>query len=243
MKRFSRLLALSFCSLGIATSASAQDILEQYYGNGVHAYFAGNNQLAEEHFNEVIKAGSQDPRVHYFRGLTQILSQGGMVEAGMADFEQAAQMEVSGKRFADVSKALSRIQGPTRIAIERIRAKARLAAKSQQFEMMRDKFEQPGTAGRTVPPAALDRAAPPATPDAGTTEPFGGGSGLTGGAPSPMPTTPNTPATNEPSIFDSPTPTTPDASMPSTGDPFKNDETPTPGGAPGIDPIDPFKAT
>lgn len=239
MQRFSRLLALSLCSLGMAASASAQDILETYYGNGVHAYFAGNMQLAEDHFNEVINAGSQDPRAHYFRGLTQILSQGGMVEAGMADFEEAARMEVSGKSSGDVSKALSRIQGPTRIAIERIRAKARLAAKSQQTELMRNKFEQPGTAGRSVPPAALERSAPPAAPNTGAPDPFGGGSGLTGGEPSPMPT-PNSPATNEPSIFDNPTPA-PDASMPATGDPFQNDPAPAPGSPPAMDPNDPFK--
>ncbi len=240
MKRFSHLFAVSFLGLGLASSVSAQDILEQYYGNGVHAYFAGQNQRAEDHFNDVINAGSQDPRVHYFRGLTQIQSQGGMIEAGMANFEQAAQLEISGKTSGDVSKALSRIQGPTRIAIERIRAKARLAAKSQQFEAARNRPAQPGGPGIALPPSTSNGAGPVA-PSSGANDPFGGGSGLNSGEPSPMPAPgENAPAPASSSPFDNAP--APDTSMPAPAgnNPFGDDPAPAAGGAPAVDPLNPF---
>ncbi len=228
MKCVIQLVAHSFLCIGMATSAFSQDIYEQYYGSGVHAYFSGNYERASELFNELIDAGSQDPRVHYFRGLAQIQTQGCMIEIGLAGFEQAAQLEVSGKRSADVSKALSRIQGPTRIAIERVRAKARFAAKSLQA----DAIQQSGAAGM---PNGAAQPAPKAV------DPFTGDTGLTGGEPKPMPT-PSAAGSGSP--FDNPP--TPDATSPSleptmpapdTSNPFGDDPAPAPA-APA--PADPF---
>jgi hypothetical protein len=220
MKRIFQLAVHIILFIGISAPAFAQDIYEQYYGSGVHAYFAGNYERASELFNELIDAGSQDPRVHYFRGLTQMQTQGSMIEIGLADFEQAAQLEVSGKRSVDVSKALSRIQGPTRIAIERMRAKARFAAKSLQA----DAILRSGASGMMNP---VDPTAPRAA------DPFSGGAGLTGGEPRPMPT-PTEPPANSSSPFDNPPapgatspagePTMP---TPDSTNPF-GDDTPTP---------------
>ena len=221
MKRVSRLLATCLFTLGISSSLYAQDIYEQYYGSGVHAYFAGNYQRAEELFNELIEAGSQDPRVHYFRGLTMMQSQGSMVEIGMPDFEQAAQLEVTSKRSADVAKALSRIQGPTRIAIERLRAKARFAAKSLQADAM-----QMSDAARLN--NGMSPAAPNATPKAN--DPFVGDTGLTGGDPKPMPTPSDTPAAPASPFENPPAPNATEPSMPApdTSNPFGEETKPAP---------------
>ena len=145
-----------------------------------------------------------------------------MIEIGLADFERGAQLETSGKRSADVSKALSRIQGPTRIAIERIRAKARFAAKGLQA----DAIQQSGAA------RMLNGAAQPAP---ASVDPFTGDRGLTGGEPRPMPTPCDAPANASGSPFDnSPAP---DASTPSseptmpapgTSNPFGDDPAPAP---------------
>lgn len=240
MNRFTRCCVFCFLGLGFASSVSAQDILEQYYGRGVHAYFAGNVQLAEEHFNDVVNAGSQDPRVYYFRGLSQIQSQGGMIDAGMADFEQAAQREVAGKRSGDVAKALSRIQGPTRLAIENARAKARLAAKSQQFETIKNKFEQPGAAGAAVMPRTPD-AAVPAIPNnaSNANDPFASGAGMTGGEATPMPAAGEAPPANSLSPFENPA-GEPAMPAPANANPFGDDPTPAPGAPPAVDPNNPF---
>ncbi len=229
MKRVFQIVVHSFLCIGFASSASSQDIYEQYYGSGVHAYFSGNCERASDLFNELIGAGSQDPRVYYFRGLAQMQTQGGMIEIGLADFEQAALLEVSGRRSADISKALSRIQGPTRIAIEHVRAKARFEARNRQA----DAIQQSGAAGM------IPGAAQPLPKDA---DPFSGDTGLTGGDPKSMPTPGDTPAGSG-SPFDSPP--TPDTTSPSleptmpaapdTLNPFGDDPAPAP--APSDDPF------
>lgn len=223
MKRLFPLVVHSLFCIGVASSSAlGQDIYEQYYGSGVHAYFSGNYERASELFTELIDAGSQDPRVYYFRGLSQTQPYCSMIELGLADFEQAAQLEAAGKRSADVSKALSRIQGPTRIAIERIRAKARFAAKSLQA----DAIQQSGAAGM------LNGAAQP-VPSA--VDPFTGDRGLTGGEPRPMPTPSDTPANPAGSPFDNtPSPNAPSPSLeptmpaPDTSNPFGDDPVPAP---------------
>ncbi len=218
-----RLVHLSVVAVGwltvVPAFSQAQDILEQVYGSGVHAFYSGNTTKAQELLDEVVNAGSQDPRVYYFRGLTQVQSQGGMVEAGLADFEQAAQMEVLGKSNANVNRALARIQGPTRIAIERIRAQARLAARTALTEQARAKYGEQGAAANpqvVVPPVAGDTA--PAT---SANDPFADGKGMTGGEPSPMPAG-DAPAADSPFPANEP-------AMPAAGaDPFKDDAAPAP---------------
>jgi type II secretory pathway pseudopilin PulG len=217
----------SVFSFGLAvclnTTLQAQDILEQLYGSGVHAFYSGHSDQAQEIFDEVINAGSQDPRVHYFRGLAQIQSQSGMIEAGMADFEQAAQLEVTSRTSANVSKALQRIQGPTRIAIEKARARARLAARSLQQEAVRGLPSNP----QVVPP----------TDDANAktgVDPFATGDGLNAGQPTPMP------ADNEPATLPSNDATMPDLNTPAPAgntNPFGDEAVPAPapGAAPATD--------
>ena len=218
MNRFAQLCIATVLSCGITVTASAQDVYEQYYGLGVHAYFAGNYELAQEHFDELVNAGSQDPRVYYFRGLTQIRAQGGcMIEAGMPDFEQAAQLEVSGKRSADIGRALARIQGPTRIAIERLRIKARLAARIQQGDSM------PTPSAPSMQGGAMQGGASPI-------DPYAPGADVNGSDPKPMPSPSDDAPANPLSPFDNtPAPDAtmpaPDATMPApdTSNPFGDD--------------------
>ena len=51
-----------------------------HYGEGVHAYFAGNSQQAEAALSQAMVLNSQDPRIYYFRALS-LLRQGRTAEA------------------------------------------------------------------------------------------------------------------------------------------------------------------
>ena len=47
------------------------DSLADTYGEGVHAFYAGEYDEALELFSDAIEGGSTDPRCLFFRGLTQ----------------------------------------------------------------------------------------------------------------------------------------------------------------------------
>ncbi len=138
MKRISSILLSGVVAMLGSSLASGQDILAELYGQGVHAYFAGNLDGAEQLLNQAIDSGSQDPRVYYFRGLTQ--ARRGGAGAGQADYQTGAEIEATGKRSVPsdvISKSLTRIQGAQRLEIEKARNAARLAAKIQQALMRR----------------------------------------------------------------------------------------------------------
>ncbi|MCY2976466.1 MAG: hypothetical protein NTW52_17555 [Planctomycetota bacterium] len=218
------------CLLTVATLTSlcpAQDVLDELYGSGVHAFFAGNKASATEQFNQAIAAGSQDPRVFFFRGLTEVSTAGAGSSAAQADFEQAAQLEVLGRRGGDVSKALQRIQGPARMEIERARTLARLNSKSKQFELMRQRYEAAASSGvaPSTPATINDALAPGPNP----TDPFAGDGKLSKGTPEDMPA--NADAGTEktaPAVdpFGDDAPATPAA--PAADDPFGAPATPAP---------------
>jgi hypothetical protein len=154
------------------------------YGQAVHSFFRGDAFRAEQLLNEVIGAGSFDPRPYYFRGLCQSI-QG--VEASTADFERGAELEMEGKKVVNVGKALERVQGPARMEIERIRSKARLASRARLLEMQRTRYEEMQRAGNApggliVPPRALEPA--PAPNALAPNDPFN--KGLTTGEPKPI---------------------------------------------------------
>ncbi len=138
MKRITSILLSGVVAMLGSSLASGQDILAELYGQGVHAYFAGNLDGAEQLLNQAIDSGSQDPRVYYFRGLTQ--ARRGGAGAGQADYQTGAEIEATGKRSVPsdvISKSLTRIQGAQRLEIEKARNAARLAAKIQQALMRR----------------------------------------------------------------------------------------------------------
>ena len=128
-------------------AALAQDPRDEMYGKAVHAFFRGDVDHAELLLNDAIAAGSVDPRAYIFRGLC--LSRNG-IEAGTADFQKAADLEMNGARkVVNVGQALQRIQGPVRAEIEKARLNARLVARARSQEM--GKLDG-GVDGLVVPP-------------------------------------------------------------------------------------------
>jgi hypothetical protein len=130
----------TLCVLAILTtttvSAYEPDPAE-LYGRGVHAYFSGQPRAAWQHLTAAIDAGAGDPRAHYFRGL--VYQQLGRPDEAQADFRAGADLERQDARvvFA-VDRALERVQGWSRLAIERHRTAARaLAAKETVQERNR----------------------------------------------------------------------------------------------------------
>jgi hypothetical protein len=173
-------------SLVCSTTLAQHDALVELYGEGVHRYFNNNFTGADEILTRAIDSGSEDPRVHYYRGLARERAGYG----GELDFETAARLEAEGKRVVDVSAALARVQGLLRTKIEKARREARIVVKQQQLMMEQARRlsqppvapPAPDTAGATPFPtesvpandAGLEPApAPPAQPEiTETTNPF-----------------------------------------------------------------------
>jgi len=111
------------------------------YGRGVHAYFAGDSQLAEELFTQSIQAGSTDPRVFYFRAMVR-LSTGQQAQAE-EDMQRGATYEANrpSSRLS-VSQALQRVQGPGRIQLERFRRRAQLEQARQRRQKSQRRYER-----------------------------------------------------------------------------------------------------
>jgi len=210
---------LTVVSLSFAGYVHAQDPLDEMYGHAVHSYFRGDSDNAKQLLTEVIDAGSLDPRAFFFRGLCQPY---GGVDATNPDFERAAQLEIEDKKVDKdkIGKALERIQGPLRVAIEKARSKSRLASRSRLLEMQRARYEemQRGGGGESVKeglvvPPKVD----PAPSPFATNDPFS--EGMTKGKPKAM--------DKEPDAFDPDATVTPPADdktdpMPAADDdPFK----------------------
>jgi hypothetical protein len=123
------ILAVLASSCGAAVAQQAA--LDQIYGNGVHAYFAGDHTAATDQLTAAIDGGMKDARAYYFRGLAQA-RMGHGVQAD-DDFAQGAALEAAEPDLTPmVSRALQRIQGHTRLKLESYRTKARFAALQQQ---------------------------------------------------------------------------------------------------------------
>jgi hypothetical protein len=215
--RFSFLSTLALATL-TSVPAFAQDPLDDVYGHAVHAYFRGDAATAQQWLNDAIGAGSQDPRAFYFRGLCEAALSGDP-EAGVSDFEEAAQLEIDGKKVVNVGKALERIQGPTRCQIEAIRRKARLASRSRYLEMQRQRYEQGIGNGAKIPLSPSD--APP-RPVPAANDPFSGNGDLNKGEPKPMAEPiPKAPVAGDDPFGDAPAaPGNPAPAAPAKDDPF-----------------------
>jgi hypothetical protein len=164
----------------------AQDsILTRNYAQGVHAYFAGEYLKAGEQLTSLIKTGTTDPRVFYFRGLAY--SRLGRGDDAAKDFQRGAALESKDfTKFYNASKALERVQGPVRLELENYRAEARAAAMAEVERLRKARYEairreesrvlrreevpSPPEPGKTTEPAAEEPAAPAA--EATTADPF-----------------------------------------------------------------------
>jgi len=163
------------CAMPLAAQDAA---LDQMYGSGVHAYFSQDHRQAYDHFTAAIDAGTTDPRCYYFRGLCYLKL--GREEEAEMDFEQAARLEAQDvNKFYDVGRALERIQGSTRLTIERYRAEARMEALKREEKLRRERYGKLREAEQRVletqaeaaPATPLEVPAPPGPPTA--TDPFG----------------------------------------------------------------------
>jgi tetratricopeptide (TPR) repeat protein len=117
------------------------DALNELYGNGVHAFNGGDYVEAYNQLTRAVQNGSQDPRVHYYRGLSYLKL--GRPQEAEADFAEAARLEMSDTdRFYNVSKALERVQGRARMMIEKYRSDARLLAFHERERARFERYER-----------------------------------------------------------------------------------------------------
>ncbi len=177
MMRYSLVMAGLLTAAACTFAAAQEAVLAQLYGQGVHAYFAQDFVKAHELLSSAIDRGTNDPRVYYFRGLA--LQRLGRPEDAAADFSAGADREAKDlNKFYNVSKALERVQGNDRVALERHRVDARVAAMEEAQRVMQARYEQRREAERHVlagPPETVkpDEIKPVKPIDTSTNDPFG----------------------------------------------------------------------
>jgi tetratricopeptide (TPR) repeat protein len=111
-----------------AANVRAEDgPVDKLYGEGVHAFFSGDLEAAAKHLDASIAAGNRDPRCYYYRGLA--LSRMGQADAAKADLQMGAALEAQSPDTTSlINRSIQRIQGLTRISLEKYRTDAQLAA-------------------------------------------------------------------------------------------------------------------
>jgi hypothetical protein len=135
------ILAGAILAASTAPLAAENCGLQKMYGNGVHAFFSHDYVKAHDCLNKIIDSdGGKDPRCYYFRGLAYLKL--GREPEARADFAKGAELEtVDSQKFYNVSKALERIQGDSRVIIEEYRAKARVAAAAEAEKFRHARYE------------------------------------------------------------------------------------------------------
>ena len=130
---------LLFCAA--PAGARDDDSLAEKYGKGVHAYFSGDYAAAYRALTRAIDAGSEDPRCHYFRGLTLLkLDQSEKAEADLAKGAELETLDRDG--YYPVSRSLERVQGRHRLLVEQHRRQARRAAGEREKTYHRKRYEE-----------------------------------------------------------------------------------------------------
>ncbi len=126
---------------GIHVFAEDQSAAE-LYGQGVHAYFAGDYESAVGLLSSSIEINGLDPRPYYFRGLA-LANQHGL-DSGLPDIAKGAEIEASkmDQKIYDVNGALQRVQGTLRLALEKQRSAARVAAAERKKRQDRVRYEE-----------------------------------------------------------------------------------------------------
>lgn len=155
-------LIFTVVTAATVTSCQAQTaVLSEIYGRGVHAYNAGQYDRASEWLSMAIDNGFQDPRAYYFRGLAATAS--GRANEATADFEKGAEIEARGAFGDSIGRALSRVQGPTRLDLELIRENARLRALASNQARSQARYGELGASATSgaAPNAAAPNAAAP----------------------------------------------------------------------------------
>lgn len=134
-------LAALLCGAVVAAQPSIESLpLAAAYGDGVHAYFAGDYERAYEDLTQAIEAGTTDPRAFYFRGLAALRQ--GRTDEAEADFTVGADRESAGLGAWPVGRSLERIQGADRLRLERHRIRARVALLQRQREAEQRRYSE-----------------------------------------------------------------------------------------------------
>ncbi|MFP6657313.1 MAG: hypothetical protein VB853_03965, partial [Pirellulales bacterium] len=115
-----RITVLLSCALLLClpmTATAQNEVLNELYGNGVHAYFSSDYAKAHEHLTAAVDGGSSDPRVLYFRALCYLET--GREAMAQDDLAQAAKIEMEAGNLSErVNRALTRVQGTSRLKVE-----------------------------------------------------------------------------------------------------------------------------
>jgi tetratricopeptide (TPR) repeat protein len=176
-----KLIRLALSAALVSTAGAAlkaqDDATDKLYGAGVHAYFAGNFEAALEQLDAAVAAGSRDPRCYFYRGLTSWKL--GNAAAAKTNFSEGARLEAANPELSRmISRSMQRVQGSTRLTIERFRADAQVAAlaarkardatrygatRASAIEELRRQAEAQKSDATLLPDAA-------ATPDTGAAE-------------------------------------------------------------------------
>ena len=133
----------------ICAPLAAQDaLLGEIYGNGVHAFNAGDYAKANQDLSAAISAGSKDPRrEYYYRGL--VLARMGKTGEADADFKKGvATSNVRHRQFLPGEQVDGAHPRRDRLALEQYRTAARMATFQRQ-QKERDMRYQGAKAGRT----------------------------------------------------------------------------------------------
>ena len=144
MSRVQRLciIVLAIAGCFVSMPAGAQDyVLNELYGNGVHAFYSGNYEEALSFLDQAVEEGSRDPRVFYYRALT--LDHAGFEEKSKTDFRQGAELEAADPNVFPVSRSLERVQGQRRHLLESYRQKSRFEARRRNRLRNRARFSVP----------------------------------------------------------------------------------------------------
>ncbi|MBC8867867.1 MAG: tetratricopeptide repeat protein, partial [Planctomycetes bacterium] len=234
-------VVLMLFGLAVSTARAQDSLLLEMYGQGVHAFNAGEHDRAHELLTMAIDQGSRDPRCYYFRGFAY--AKLGRPDEAEADFKQGAELEASGAAVQiDIGASIQRIQGQTRLQLEQQRYSAKLAIRLKEAKERNEKYEQFKVDEQKVlrgdgQPDPGGVVAPEGTgPD--PTDPFGAG-GASEPPPTVAPAEPTEPMAPEPAASDAGATSDPfaDPTAPVTPPSFEPGEptapaTPDPFGAP-----------
>lgn len=134
-------IAMGLAVIGGATAAAREDaVLAVAYGNGVHAYYAGDYHRSYDQLTAAIEGGTRDPRAFYFRGLAELKL--GRVDEAEADFSTGADREAAEAGNWPVARSLERIQGEPRLQLEKHRVRARLVAMEQRRQAVLRRYSE-----------------------------------------------------------------------------------------------------
>jgi hypothetical protein len=120
------MLRASVLVLSILAASPLPAAVDDYYSQGVNAFFAGRLYDSDVMLSEAITADGTDPLPYYFRALAKLRT--GCEAEARGDMWTGAQLEATHGSRSSIGAALQRIQGWDRLLLEKYRREARAAA-------------------------------------------------------------------------------------------------------------------